>query len=159
MVDLMRCPFCGEAARRSLVQPKNGPNNWAIGCSKCIMQTEWVATEAEAIAAWNRRPEPATPAGDDALVDSERAYANALASTTGDTPADFVFRDAAAAIHNALDLRDAAYAKGRAEERADVVAWLRNGAQWDDPVPTPENVENLSNADAIERGQHERPKR
>lgn len=50
--------------------------------------------------------------------------------------------------------RAEAHAAGRAAERAEVVAWLRNGAQWDDPVPTLENYENLSNADAIELGQH-----
>lgn len=52
---LKPCPFCGKAARRSLAQPKNGPNSYAIGCSKCIMVTEWVETEAEATDAWNTR--------------------------------------------------------------------------------------------------------
>ena len=57
LVELKPCPFCGAGARRSLAQPKNGPNNYAIGCSKCIIMTEWRTVEDEAIAAWNTRPD------------------------------------------------------------------------------------------------------
>ena len=50
------CPFCGGSARQSIAAAKNGPHNYAVGCSRCIIQTEWTSTEAEAIAAWNTRP-------------------------------------------------------------------------------------------------------
>lgn len=55
-VDLKPCPFCGGAPRRSLAQPKNGPINYAVGCSECPIATDWLETEDQAITAWNTRP-------------------------------------------------------------------------------------------------------
>lgn len=58
---LLPCPFCGGAA--SVIQSRRVDTygEWLAGCDseQCIPQPEALAdTEAEAIAAWNRRPAP-----------------------------------------------------------------------------------------------------
>jgi len=66
--DLKPCPFCGEAKR---VWPQNGnigsqERGWhqLIWCENCgATSREW-PTEAEAIAAWNRRPQPSPSSAD-----------------------------------------------------------------------------------------------
>jgi len=53
--ELLICPFCGSADCRVIGGPgtKGGPKYWA-GCDHCSGRA-WGDTEAEAIAAWNRR--------------------------------------------------------------------------------------------------------
>ncbi len=53
--ELRECPCCGSAARRSLATERD-PIRHAVGCSKCPIATDWLVSEAEAIAAWNTRP-------------------------------------------------------------------------------------------------------
>ncbi len=55
--DLKPCPFCGGEARKW--QDPSHSAAWFIGCddgySDCFGSIHWAETEAEAIAAWNRR--------------------------------------------------------------------------------------------------------
>jgi Lar family restriction alleviation protein len=56
-VALLPCPFCGETAsteRNTVFGPTGAP--WAIGCDvNGCAEFAWFQSEAEAIAAWNRR--------------------------------------------------------------------------------------------------------
>ena len=64
MTELKPCPFCGESVRDdeqelcldSFLQmsEKAGPLFY-LECFGCGIETRWFPTEAEAIAAWNRR--------------------------------------------------------------------------------------------------------
>lgn len=53
--DLLPCPGCNGTNTRVIGGPgtRGGPEHWA-GCDQCRWRT-WGNTEAEAIAAWNRR--------------------------------------------------------------------------------------------------------
>lgn len=55
--DLKPCPFCGGEARKW--QDPSHSAAWFIGCDDgdrdCFGSIHWAETEAEAIAAWNRR--------------------------------------------------------------------------------------------------------
>lgn len=53
-------------AHRPILMPGSLGDRWAVACPVCPIQTPYVRTEAEAIAAWNTRPEPRQP--DDGLV-------------------------------------------------------------------------------------------
>lgn len=52
MEELIKCPFCGGEAE---INGSNG--TYWIDCNKCRAETGLSNTEAEAIAAWNRRVE------------------------------------------------------------------------------------------------------
>jgi len=54
---LMPCPFCGGEAQWI----SGGEKCWWSECLSCCAQSDAKATKADAIAAWNRRAEPATP--------------------------------------------------------------------------------------------------
>lgn len=59
--ELKPCGHCGAAARVSL-SIQSDPPLYAVGCSECIIMTEWDADEAVVAAAWNRRnPLPEQP--------------------------------------------------------------------------------------------------
>lgn len=59
--ELKACGHCGAAARVSL-SIQSDPPLYAVGCSECIIMTEWDADEAVVAAAWNRRhPLPEQP--------------------------------------------------------------------------------------------------
>ena len=53
------CPFCGVGVRAMSRYHPRDPNEWYVSCGArdCVMQPETPTyrTEAEAIAAWNRR--------------------------------------------------------------------------------------------------------
>ncbi|HID5224844.1 Lar family restriction alleviation protein [Proteus mirabilis] len=52
MTELKKCPFCGGKAKSE----KYLIVYWRVRCTKCFtLQTEMVASEKSAIAAWNRR--------------------------------------------------------------------------------------------------------
>ena len=57
--DLLPCPGCNGTNTRVIGGPgtRGGPKYWA-GCDQCRWRT-WGNTEAEAIAAWNRRAQAA----------------------------------------------------------------------------------------------------
>lgn len=66
MAEILGCPFCGRAG--TVENPE--PGCYAIGCDDCCFSMMegnvgigWYATEAEAIAAWNRRIPPPQAAG------------------------------------------------------------------------------------------------
>jgi hypothetical protein len=97
-------------------------------------------------------PEPATPAGDDADLLDE--IAEAISDTLDmDWQPSWAAPNILALINRE---RAAAHAAGRAEERADVVAWLRTEAGRIDDLNR--HVDTHLFADAIERGQHKEPK-
>lgn len=58
------CPTHGAtdpeiaAAEAPILMPSKSSNEWAVACPVCPIQTPWFASEAEAIAAWNQRPQP-----------------------------------------------------------------------------------------------------
>ena len=54
---LMPCPFCGGEAQWI----SGGEKCWWSECLSCCAQSDAKATKADAIAAWSRRAEPATP--------------------------------------------------------------------------------------------------
>jgi len=57
MADLKPCPFCGHRAETQEYGMRT--EAWAVWCVECKAQMESISTEAEAIAAWNRRaPDP-----------------------------------------------------------------------------------------------------
>ena len=53
MEELRKCPFCGGEAEIFFV----GRIGYLAQCKKCKNMTPWKNTEADAIAAWNRRVE------------------------------------------------------------------------------------------------------
>lgn len=57
--ELKPCPFCGVGVRALSRYHPRDPNEWYVSCGArdCVMQPETPTyhTEAEAIAAWNRR--------------------------------------------------------------------------------------------------------
>jgi len=56
---LKPCPFCGSEAdliiRHSMVRPELSVVVCTLDLGGCGSSTAWLETEAEAIAAWNRR--------------------------------------------------------------------------------------------------------
>ena len=54
MTNLLPCPFCGGNASI----PESYPYHHLVFCTSCGCKTDICDTEAEAIAAWNRRVEP-----------------------------------------------------------------------------------------------------
>lgn len=53
---LLPCPSCGTAPGQN--GPWLNPDSWYVACQKCGLSTRDFDTDAEAIAAWNRRPSP-----------------------------------------------------------------------------------------------------
>ena len=143
--ELKPCPWCnGPAETRN--SRWYGTDHWGVACTGC--GNPWfdyrAITEAEAIAAWNQRPEPATPAGDDADLLDE--IAEAISDTLDmDWQPSWAAPNILALINRE---RAAGEAKGRADERDEVVAWLRNGDSAEADYYT------IAAAFAIERGQH-----
>jgi Restriction alleviation protein Lar len=97
MIDLMNCPFCGGLAsteRNIAYGPTGSP--WVVGCDvDGCAEFAWFDTEAEAIAAWNRRapvplpvdaPEPTPGAIDLLCLSLQDVIAGRL--ETGDAAAD-----------------------------------------------------------------------
>lgn len=62
MTDLKPCPFCPDGGSPALARPHTAPNEVAVYCGKCMVVTATYPSEAEAIAAWNRR----SPQGEEA---------------------------------------------------------------------------------------------
>ena len=56
--DLKPCPFCASPGRTTYMGL--AANRWAVGCSSpgCFVLTCDFESEPDAIAAWNRRPDP-----------------------------------------------------------------------------------------------------
>ena len=56
--DLKPCPFCASPGRTTYMGL--AANRWAVGCSSpgCFVLTCDFEAEPDAIAAWNRRPDP-----------------------------------------------------------------------------------------------------
>ncbi len=239
--ELKPCPFCGGQK----ITPFTGDGAEGIGrcatfCDWCNAEGPHCDTEAEAIAAWNQRPEPATPAGDEELVEEmlkligvqkfdvwrqenysgehrewKEEHTLPEGSTLGESICRAILpiihrREAAALADGALvpnqtqcdlpsilseeeclkqlallynykpdDSRQftrwnmlvaiahgaelgaaAAHAAGRADERAEVVAWLLDWAdnRIDQNTFSEARAVLIKAAYAIKRGQHERPK-
>jgi Lar family restriction alleviation protein len=57
MSALLPCPFCGGEANRS---------KHFVFCTACHAESDWFGTDAEALAAWNRRA-PGYRAGAEAM--------------------------------------------------------------------------------------------
>ena len=55
MEELKKCPFCGGEAEIMYISTTVGVMSPKIFCPECRNGTQWKDTEAEAIAAWNRR--------------------------------------------------------------------------------------------------------
>jgi Lar family restriction alleviation protein len=73
MSDLKPCPFCGgEVATITEHQGYQDPTIYAGLCKKCRARGPYCHTEAEAIAAWNRRA-PAPSAEGEALREAAKA--------------------------------------------------------------------------------------
>lgn len=75
MADLKPCPFCGSAARVWGSEKPLDPA-WKLcvcDCPRCGAKGSYHGSHAEAIAAWNRRAEPATHTGE--VEDLNRALA------------------------------------------------------------------------------------
>lgn len=67
MGDLKPCPFCGakrgdHAAPLQFNAESERALPWHVYCWSCRIEGPSRATEAEAVEAWNTRPEPASPA-------------------------------------------------------------------------------------------------
>lgn len=59
MIELLPCPFCGGTNLEVMhAVDKEGAFDWKISCADCQPLHE---TEAEAVAAWNRRAELEEP--------------------------------------------------------------------------------------------------
>lgn len=167
--ELKPCPWCnGPAETRN--SRWCGTDHWGVACTGC--GNPWfdyrAITEAEAIAAWNQRPEPATPAGEEGLVEElariiypsswavmDSYLAQMLRKYKGENvaydPEQYKHKESmtkARAILPIINRREAAaHAAGRAAERADVVAWLQTGISGGAKMP-------VAIADAIALGQH-----
>ena len=67
MDELKPCPFCGSDEIMRLCDPAQGLDNSgpsrALSCAGCHIEAPFYDTEAEAIAAWNRRT-PTPEAGE-----------------------------------------------------------------------------------------------
>ena len=123
---LLPCPFCGGRARVYKAFPQfDYPWHTDVGHDDdCVMQntdTLCHATEAESIAAWNRRTTP-TPAADEreALIDSEHmdALRDAAAFCAIYAPSDRGFQPALTAIHAYLS----AHKRHQATDEREAVA-------------------------------------
>ena len=56
MTELKKCPFCGgEAEIRITEWDNSSKTHYSVMCQKCESETTLYKTEAEAIAAWNKR--------------------------------------------------------------------------------------------------------
>lgn len=56
MEKLKKCPFCGGEAEIGRIQAGREVY-YRVSCEECSGSGAWFHTEAEAIAAWNRRVE------------------------------------------------------------------------------------------------------
>jgi len=145
---LLPCPFCGEQpAPASQFGWSAKPGSW--NCDVPLWRVHhvcggWIHTEAEAIAAWNRRATPATDVVEREAVAravSQHTYAVAVGDEDcSDWPemserAQNVYREAADAALSALapyrtTERATEYARGLADgvkqSEAAIVAWLRS---------------------------------
>lgn len=152
--ELKPCPFCGGEGRintRTFSDADADVGNSYIECIECGVETPWRLTESEAIAAWNRRAIRA-PMSEDALVEiGGLAVAREVQGPHFDPhtdPEGFDFAcDIVRAVIAAIEPQIAA--KAREDERAAVVAWLRD--RW---ANGPGTGHDLWFADAIERGEH-----
>ena len=52
---LKPCPFCGDFSISGVEEHGENAGEWYIYCTGCFTRTAYYNTEAEAIAAWNRR--------------------------------------------------------------------------------------------------------
>jgi hypothetical protein len=145
MVDLMPCashPHCPPKQVCDWCQNYE----WQVATPPATQAMDELVAESERLGLY-----PATQADDALVTDMAPLLDEVFGEPCSYELAGKIYR----AILPILHRREAAaHAAGRAAERAEVVAWLRNGAQWDDPVPTLESYENIANAAAIERGQH-----
>lgn len=53
-MNLEPCPFCAHA--RACSYFNDDFRSWTVQCGNCPVDIGWYSTEAEAVAAWNRRP-------------------------------------------------------------------------------------------------------
>ena len=64
--ELLPCPFCGE--RAEIWRAHEGRTAWIACMGKCsVLVSKEYKTDAEAIAAWNRRATPSVLAADPAV--------------------------------------------------------------------------------------------
>ena len=85
MTDLKPCPFCGGKAETTLGPI---PGKWGTRCKVCdVWRDDRVATEAEAIAAWNSRT---VQAQIDAAVEAERERCAKVADVRADLIEDAI---------------------------------------------------------------------
>ena len=109
---LAPCPFCGGEARKW--QDPSHSAAWFIGCddgdTDCFGSIHWAETEAEAIAAWNRRAAlPARGVGEYTLAPHlQKIVDGAKAAPQWDIQADRLAPTDAAQAREAALLSDAA---------------------------------------------------
>lgn len=108
MDELKPCPvpWCERVNKPEVYNP--APEGCCVVCPDCGLETHAFATEAEAIAAWNRRPTPEPALG---LVDR---VAGAIRDATEDRHFDYP-----------ADARAAIAAMGSPVD--EIVAWLLSG--------------------------------
>ena len=66
MNDLLPCPWCGCADNHLELNTDNH-GDWRVYCEMCVTQGPHGVTENDAIAAWNRRADPAPADGESVM--------------------------------------------------------------------------------------------
>ena len=131
---LLPCPFCGGVARKW--QDPSHSAAWFIGCddgdTDCFGSIHWAETEAEAIAAWNRRAIPAPDARADALRESVKAGMRIAMETPIEQVPAAVDAAILALIDKAEALAPCPFCGGKAKisTRTDECLWSHNQVEW-----------------------------
>ena len=105
MTDLLPCPFCGNDA--ALVRASNSLNNYLfVQClnNDCVCESDFYTTEADAIAAWNRRA-PTVPDEVREAISHLEAFSTTMIFMVngGNTPDDDPYKKYVQTVRTWLD--------------------------------------------------------